>query len=77
MASYTGFKELTKKFRSGITNPGALAAAIGRRKYGKAGFAALSRAGKRARKKTGKYLSFAQRRRNAAAAGAVIKSRGL
>jgi len=32
--------------RKGVTNPGALAAYIGRKKYGSQGFAALSKKGK-------------------------------
>ena len=36
--------------RKGIRNPGALAASIGRRKYGKKKFAKLSAAGRRRRK---------------------------
>jgi len=33
--------------RPGVTNPGALAAAIGRRRYGKAKFQQMAAAGKR------------------------------
>jgi len=41
------FKALTRKLaKRGARNPRALAAAIGRRKYGRAGMAALSAAGR-------------------------------
>ena len=42
------FKALKNKLsgQKGITNPGALSAAIGRKKYGKAKFQSLSRHGK-------------------------------
>lgn len=41
------FGKLKKKLAAkGATDPGALAAYIGRKKYGKAGFAALSAAGR-------------------------------
>jgi len=49
-----GFKKLTKKLAAkGARNPKALAASIGRKKYGKAGMAAKAAAGRRkkARKK--------------------------
>jgi len=42
------FKSLTRKLAGrGVRNPRALAAWIGRRKYGKAGMAKLSAAGRR------------------------------
>lgn len=43
------FKALTKKLGSkkGVTNPGALAAYIGRKKFGKKKFAKLGAAGRR------------------------------
>jgi hypothetical protein len=42
------FKSLTRKLAArGVRNPSALAAYIGRRKYGKAGMAALSAAGRK------------------------------
>lgn len=37
--------------RKGVKNPGALAASIGRKKYGKKRFQALSAAGRKRRKK--------------------------
>lgn len=45
---HVGFKKLKGKLaRKGVRNPGALAASIGRKKYGAAGMAALSAAGRR------------------------------
>lgn len=48
------FKALKSKLakRSGVADPGALAASIGRKKYGAKKFAALSAAGRR---RGGKY----------------------
>ena len=36
--AYMGFKKLEGSFGPGVKNPGALAASIGRKKYGKAKF---------------------------------------
>ncbi len=46
--TYVGFKALKAKLaaRGDVRDPGALAAKIGRQKYGKAGMAALSAAGR-------------------------------
>ncbi len=46
--TYVGFDAMKAKLakRPGVTNPGALAAYIGRRKFGSKGFAALGRYGK-------------------------------
>ena len=46
---YIGFDKLKKKLsgRKGVTDPGALAATIGRKKYGKAGMAKKAAAGRR------------------------------
>ena len=44
-----GFTALTKSFGPGVTNPAALAAAIGRKKFGAKRFAAMSAKGKKAR----------------------------
>jgi len=48
LGSGTRFRRLKSTLvrRQGVKNPGALAAWIGRRKYGKKRFAALSRKGK-------------------------------
>lgn len=47
--TYVGFKKLKGKLshQSGVRNPGALAASIGRKKYGSKGMAAKSAAGRR------------------------------
>jgi hypothetical protein len=47
--AYIGFKKLESKIahRGGVKNPAAVAASIGRKKYGKQGFAKLSAAGRR------------------------------
>lgn len=48
LGSGARFKSLTKKLsKKGIRNPKALAAAIGRKKYGKKRFQKLAAAGKR------------------------------
>lgn len=48
------FKALAKKLGAeGAENPAALAAHIGRKKYGKEGFAELSKSGKKKSKKRG------------------------
>jgi len=44
---YMGFKKLEKSFGPDIENPGALAASIGRKKYGKAKFQKAAAAGKK------------------------------
>jgi len=46
---YMGFKKLKKSLagKKGVTNPGALAASIGRKKYGKAKFQKAAAAGKK------------------------------
>jgi hypothetical protein len=46
--AYVGFASLKKKIaaRGGVDNPGAVAAFIGRRKYGKAKFQKAAAAGK-------------------------------
>lgn len=46
---YIGFKKLKGKLagKAGVRNPAALAASIGRKKYGAAGMAARSAAGRR------------------------------
>lgn len=50
-----GFKKLTKQLAAkGARNPKALAAHIGRKKYGKAGMAAKSAAGRKRKKGKGK-----------------------
>lgn len=44
---YTGFKKLTKQLsKKGAKDPKALAAAIGRKKYGKAKFQKAAKGGK-------------------------------
>jgi hypothetical protein len=45
--AYTGFKKLEGQLanRQGVTNPAALAASIGRKKYGQAAMANASRSG--------------------------------
>jgi hypothetical protein len=45
--AYVGFDKLKGQLasRPGVSNPGALAAAIGRKKYGKAAMAKASRSG--------------------------------
>ena len=44
---YTGFKKLTKQLsKKGVKDPKALAAAIGRKKYGKAKFQKAAKGGK-------------------------------
>ena len=52
------FKKLKKKLaRKGVRSPGGLAAFIGRKKYGKQGFAKLAAAGRKratARRRKGK-----------------------
>jgi hypothetical protein len=51
LGSGTRFKSLTKKLsRKGIKNPGALAASIGRKKFGAKKMAKLSSAGRKRRK---------------------------
>jgi hypothetical protein len=49
MGKYIGFAKLRSKLagQKGITDPGALAATIGRRKYGKSRFQAAASAGKK------------------------------
>lgn len=48
--SYLGFNKLEDKLRGqGINNPGALAAVIGRKKYGRKKFDAAARKGKKLR----------------------------
>lgn len=51
--------------RPGVTNPGALAASIGRKKYGKKKFAKLSAKGRK-RKTAAKRKSTSKRKRKAA-----------
>jgi hypothetical protein len=47
-----GFKKLTAQLAArGVRNPKALAAHIGRKKYGKAGMAAKAAAGRRKKKR--------------------------
>lgn len=48
------FKKLEKKLGSKVDNPGAVAASIGRKKYGKKKFQQLASAGKRKKSKTQK-----------------------
>lgn len=51
LGSGARFRRLTAQLRArGARNPKALAAWIGRRKYGRAGMAALSAAGRRRRR---------------------------
>lgn len=49
--TYVGFEKLKSKLSAekGVTNPGALAAAIGRRKYGKSKFDSYAAKGKKLR----------------------------
>jgi hypothetical protein len=49
--SYTGFAKLKNELahEKGVTNPGALAAAIGRKKYGAKKFGRYAAAGKKMR----------------------------
>ena len=49
LGSGARFKALTKKLdgKKGVTDPGALAAAIGRKKYGKKKFQSLAAKGKK------------------------------
>ena len=49
LGSGARFKALKNKLakQSGVTNPGALAAAIGRKKYGKKKFQSLAKKGKK------------------------------
>ena len=49
LGSGARFKALKAKLsaRGGVSNPGALAASIGRKKYGKAAFQKLSTSGRR------------------------------
>lgn len=50
--TFVGFKKLSNKLKKkGVNNPDAVAAAIGRKKYGKAGFAKLAASGKKHKKK--------------------------
>jgi hypothetical protein len=46
--SYVGFSKLSARLaRQGVRNPNAVAASIGRKKYGKAGMAKKAAAGRR------------------------------
>ncbi len=50
--TYMGFAAVEKAAaKGGAKNPAAVAAAVGRKKYGKAGFQQLAQAGKKAAKK--------------------------
>lgn len=53
--SYVGFKKLTKKLKGKVDNPKAVAASIGRKKYGKKKFQKAAATGTTLRpKKKGK-----------------------
>lgn len=43
---YVGFKKLTAKLKGEVRDPGAVAASIGRKKYGKSRFQKAAAAGK-------------------------------
>lgn len=50
---YIGFKKLKRQLAAkGARNPGALAAYIGRKKYGRAGMAAKAAAGRRKKRRS-------------------------
>jgi len=52
LGEWIGFKALKAKLtQKGVKNPGALAAWIGRKKYGKAKFQSLSTRGRKKKKK--------------------------
>jgi len=62
---YMGFQKLKGKIakQGKVSDPAAVAAAVGRKKYGKAGFQALATAGKRSKVKGKKQTAKAAQRK--------------